>query len=58
MSTTNIYGTNDFYRQVYLYEDSPILQELAEFRVHLLNNGYPVLPCQGARAGGRVVTPP
>jgi hypothetical protein len=47
MTTHHIYSASDFYRQVYIDCDDPILEELADFRVGLLNNGYETIPVRG-----------
>jgi Primase C terminal 2 (PriCT-2)/AAA domain len=47
MTTTHIYRANDFYRQPYIDEDDPILEELAAFRLRVLDNGYETLPVRG-----------
>ena len=53
MSVSHIYRTKDFYRQEYLDEDDPILEQLAKFRTGLLENGYEPIPVRGkGRKGG------
>src|SRR5438067_13339386 len=47
MTDTYIYSSNNFSRQVYVDEDDVILEQLAEFRCALLDNGYEPIPVRG-----------
>jgi AAA domain/Bifunctional DNA primase/polymerase, N-terminal/Primase C terminal 2 (PriCT-2) len=47
MNISHIYSSSDFHRQVYLDEDGPIIEQLAEFRCQLLDNGYEPIPVKG-----------
>jgi hypothetical protein len=47
MTIINIYSSNTFYRQDYVDENDPILEELAIARAILHHNGYEPIPVRG-----------
>src|SRR5271170_2186222 len=47
MTIINIYSSNTFYRQDYVDENDPILEELAIARAILHRNGYEPIPARG-----------